>query len=96
MCVGLFLRGNITAVSSGNNYATIAGLPYDPMISNVFTLSFNDFYRGVTLANALPTGYFANRTIRVQNGTARGSSVEQWATCENFEICGSGFYFTSN
>lgn len=91
--VDCYIRGNITAVSSGNNYAVIAGLPYTASTGTGSCL-FSMFYRGVTFASPMPTGYFTSKLIRIQNGT-RGSSSEHWAVGDNFLIEGSGFYFTT-
>lgn len=93
--VSCYIGGNITAVSSGNNYATIEGLPYSQSLSYcVPSFNFHDFYQAVADGHPIPTGFVNNKTIRVQNGT-RGSSVDKWVVCNNFEIRGSGFYFTN-
>lgn len=96
--VECFIRGSITAVSSGNNYATIKGLPYKNSLSNSCpSFNFNNFYKGIDTSHSIPTGFINNKIIRVQDSTntARGAAVEKWVTCTNFEITGSGFYFTN-
>lgn len=91
--VEVYLSGKITAVSSGNNYAVIAGLPYLSS-SNSASFNFATFYYGVTANNPIPVGFIKNKIIQIQNG-ARGSSVERWIKSDSFEIKGSGFYFTN-
>lgn len=93
--VQCFIRGNITAVSSGNNYASIEGLLHSQALSYGYpSFIFNDFCQGINLNHPIPTGFINNKRIQIQNGN-RGASVEKWIVCSSFEIQGSGFYFTS-
>lgn len=67
--VECYIRGNITAVSSGNNYSTIEGLPYSQSLDYGYPcFNFNCFYRSINENHSLPTGFINNAIIRVQNG----------------------------
>lgn len=61
------------------------------------TFSFGSFYRGVSENNKTPQSFINNDVIRVQYGMegSRGGSVERWVICNNFEIQGSGFYYSN-
>lgn len=92
--VSVYLRGNITAIS-GNNYACIAGLPYTQSMNGGYSsFNFSTFLKGIDETHPMPVGYFASKTIRIQNG-GRGSPVERWVVGDSFQIYGSGFYFTN-
>ena len=91
------VRGYIDAVSSGNNYAYIAGLPYTANGGESYNyggFTWGQFSYGVDNSHACPHGMFSAKRIQVT--TERGGSEKWVANSGRVIIYGSGFYFTTN
>lgn len=90
------VRGYIDAVSSGNNYAYIAGLPYTANGGESYNyggFTWGQFSYGVDNSHACPNGMFSAERIQVT--TDRGGA-EKWVAYPSNRVIiyGSGFYFT--
>lgn len=99
--VTFVIYGYIKQISTGNNYATIKGLPYSQSLSYGYScINFQTFMNGIDTTHNIPTGRFSSKSILIQNATppTRGAAVEKWVASENNEvrIFGSGFYFTKD
>lgn len=86
------IRAFIEAVSSGNNYSRIGGLPYGAL--DLGALNFGQFSFGIDNSNPAPSGNFSGQAIQVL--TQRGG-MDRWVATPSSRtiITGSGFYFTS-
>ena len=87
------VRAFIEAVSSGNNYSRIGGLPYSAM--DLGALTFGQFSFGIDNSHPAPSGNFSGKAIQVL--TQRGG-MDKWVATPSSRtiINGSGFYFTSD
>lgn len=87
------IRAFIDAVSDGNNYARISGLPYAAMDNGA--MSFGQFSFGINNSNPAPSGNFSGKTVQIL--TQRGG-MDRWVATPSSRtiINGSGFYFTSD
>lgn len=86
------LRGYITQVSDGDNYARISGLPY--VSTTIGAVSFGQFSYGVTASReSAPNGNVTGSVIQVLTQRA---GMDRWvADSEHLAIInGGGFYFT--
>ena len=85
------IRAFIEAVSPGNNYSRIGGLPYGAM--DYGAMSFGQFSFGTNSNNPAPSGNFAGKTIQV---LTQRSGMDRWVATPSSRtiITGSGFYFT--
>ena len=96
--VYLAVRGYIDAVSTGNNYAYIVGLPYSANGGDSYnygSFSWGQFSYGIDNSHPCPNGMFSVKRIQVT--TQRGGS-EKWVAYPNNRVIiyGSGFYFTKD
>ena len=95
--VCLAVRGYIDAVSDGNNYAYIAGLPYRANGGDSYnygSFNYGQFSHGVDSSHACPNGTFSNNRIQV---VGERGAAEKWVTSSGRVIIyGSGFYFTKD
>lgn len=91
------VRGYIDAVSDGNNYAYIEGLPYSANGGDSYnygSFSWGQFSYGIDNSHPCPNGMFSVKRIQVT--TQRGGSEKWVANSGRIIIYGSGFYFTKN
>lgn len=86
------LRGYITQVSDGDNYARIGGLPY--AATDYGSVSFGQFSFGIDITRDAPLGMLSSQSIYIK--TQRGG-MDRWVAYPNDKciIYGSGFYFTN-
>lgn len=99
------MRGYIDAISDGDNYAAIRGLPYADLVSWANgTVVFNVFYQGIGDEFPMPTGRASNDGVYIYNSTViedyrtwRGSSVASWVVSSlRFDIRGSAWQIIYN
>lgn len=86
------LRGYITQVSDGDNYARIGGLPYASM--SYGAVSFGQFSYGVDSSRtSAPNGQVDGNSIQV---LTQRSGMDRWVAYPNnlAIISGGGYYFT--
>ena len=86
------LRGYITQVSDGDNYARIGGLPY--IASSYGAVSFGQFSYGVDSSRtSAPNGQVNGNSIQV---LTQRSGMDRWVAYPNnlAIISGGGYYFT--
>lgn len=82
----------ISALSDGDNYAKISGLPY--AATDYGSVSFGQFSFGINITKDAPLGMFSSQSIYIK--TQRGG-MDRWVAYPNDKciIYGSGFYFTN-
>lgn len=99
------IRGYIDAISSGDNYAAIRGLPEMPIIGwGTGYCHFATFYQGIKDDTPMPTGRVQSNGVNIYQGydnaggtTRRGSSVAQWIVSSlRFDIRGDAWAIVYN
>ena len=85
----------IDAVSDGNNYSVIAGLPYTANggAYNYGSFNFSQCAFGINLNSEPPNGMYSGKYIQVKK--PRGGMDKWVASTGQAIIYGSGFYFTT-
>ena len=86
------IRAFIKAVSPGNNYSRIGGLPYGAL--DLGALNFGQFSFGIDNSHPAPSGNFSGKAIQV---LTQRSGMDKWVATPTSRtiINGSGFYFTN-
>lgn len=63
------------------------------------SFNFSSFYKAVSDSHPIPTGTFSKKVIGIKRTDVpfNGGAVDNWVVSgSNFEITGSGFYFTND